>query len=325
MGCFSLEWTSGRAKRQVPILRTRSRRQSRAARNCSGIRRLRCCCGWPPRSCDCSNPPLSGCFRRLGDPLPAPSTVAPSRVDAPACSCADHVSPGLRTKTSRATPRTISSNRAGVPYSRTHTLGYSTGNVKSNFRLNHAGTSLIPLLRAFSVNSAPLRLAFFFVLTVNSISCPAPGTFQSGSLRDPERQKSDCHRSPAQSGPAAIPLYTKSAWTFFRFFANRMGWRFTAASVHAYGNLQRDERNDLAPIPEVSQRSLGAIVVLLDESEHGAVPVDGAIHVLHTDRGLAIESFEPQQSPELHFFLAFFMSCYVVTIRQAPLNSQHAD
>jgi hypothetical protein len=63
----------------------------------------------------------------------------------PACSCADHFSCGfpINTSASVVPVRRISSRRAGVPQSRTQTLGYcSVGNVKSNFRSNHAGTLL---------------------------------------------------------------------------------------------------------------------------------------------------------------------------------------
>jgi hypothetical protein len=63
----------------------------------------------------------------------------------PACSWTDHFSCGLPTSTSTSvvTLRSISSRRAGVPHRRTQMLGYcSPGNVKSNFRPNHAGTLL---------------------------------------------------------------------------------------------------------------------------------------------------------------------------------------
>ena len=59
----------------------------------------------------------------------------------PACSCADHFCCGLRSRSSRERPRTISSSLAGVPRKRTHTLACnSTGKEKSKVRSNHTGT-----------------------------------------------------------------------------------------------------------------------------------------------------------------------------------------
>ena len=126
----------------------------------------------------------------------------------PACSWADHFSCGLPTNTSVVTLRSISSRRAGVPPRRTQMLGYcSAGNVKSNFRSNHAGTLLdsgrgkLCSHHGPTWNSEALRLITSYHPLARALS--APRHTQQGRRR-PARSRSAVKINPRRRGSGLL-------------------------------------------------------------------------------------------------------------------------